>query len=124
MSEKPRPIDDILQSLAEACCQALQEKTALNSERVDALVQALVTNGWDRHNLDGPPLSTHIEQRVGELDRAAEMHHPEQVTAFATKIEKAYQRLSKFESSTPPEERPLSQRNDLESKPPSTSLGS
>ncbi|SRR6056297_312147 len=122
MSEKPRPINDILQALAELCRDALREKITLNQDRVDALVQALVTNGWERHNQGKSPLKTQLEERVKELDQEAAMHHPEQLTAFATKIEKAYQQRNQFEASTPKEERPLSQRNDLQSKPPSTSI--
>lgn len=122
MPEKPQPIENILQSLAEMCYAALNEKGSLDQDRLDALVKALVTNGWERHAQHEEPLKTQIEKRVKEMEGEEGMFHSEQVVALTGRIQRAYDDANRFQSSTPEEEKPLSKRNSLQAKSPSTPL--
>lgn len=122
MTEKPRPIENILQSLADMCYEALNEKEALDQDRVEALVKALVTNGWERHAEHEEPLKTQIEKRVKARNGEEEQHHSEQIVALTTRIQKAYEDANRFQTSVPEDQKPVSKRNSLQAKSPSTPL--
>lgn len=122
MTEKTHPIENILQTLAEMCYESLNNQEALDQDRVDALVKALVTNGWDRHAQNEVPLKTQIEQRVKAMNGEEEKNHSEQIVALSGRIQKAYDDASRFQSSTPEDQKPVSKRQSLKAKSPSTPL--
>lgn len=122
MTEKPHPLEDILQDLADMCYEALNDHEALDQDRLHALVQSLVTNGWERHAQHEEPLKTQIENRVKAKNGDEIRFHSEQVIALTGQIQKAYEDANRFQSSTPEDQKPVSKRNSLQSKSPSTPL--
>lgn len=122
MTEKPRPIEDILQSLTDMCYEALNDNQALDQDRLDALAKSLVTNGWERHSEHEEPLKTQIEKRVKEKNGGEVKHHPEQLVALTTSIQTAYDQANRFQASVPEDQKPISKRNSMQAKSPSTPL--
>lgn len=122
MTEKTRPIENILQTLADMCYETLNERETLDQNRVDALVKSLVTNGWERHAEHEEPLKTQIEKRVRERNGEEEQHHSEQIVALTSRIQKAYDDANRFQTSVPEDQKPVSKRESLKAKSPSTPL--
>ena len=61
MNDSTPQIENILTEMATLVRDALRENESIDQERVNQLAKALSSNGWERHNTDGPPLLIQIK---------------------------------------------------------------
>ncbi|TWU01737.1 hypothetical protein [Neorhodopirellula pilleata] len=107
-------IEATLSDLTTMYCKALATGEILDTERVDALVKNLSTNGWKRHSQDQAPLSTQIEERVKRQCPEPSMHRGAAIGGWMKQLDQAYANASRYEASSPADE------NQDQPMPPST----
>ena len=94
-------IEAILDDLADLCCDAMSDGKTLDTDRVKALVTSLSTNGWLRHNQNGPPLSTVIEKRTLAKCQEPSMHRGGALENLTRQIQEMYDDISHYDQSAP-----------------------
>lgn len=88
-------ISAILDRLAEICCQALMRSETFDTEHVDALLESLSTNGWDRHNEGQQPLSKHLEERIQQHCAEPAVHRGAEIDALVQRVVQQYNELNR-----------------------------
>jgi len=123
MEKTTLQIDAILNDLAGLCCEATEPGGTLDVERRDRLVEALSTNGWERHRDKDEPLSTVIKNRVLERCKEPGMHRGAAIEGLAKEIEETYREYARFRASTPDSNRPSEKGEGKGSKMPPRTMG-
>lgn len=107
-------IESTLSDLTSLYCDALANDEILDTERVDALVKNLSTNGWRRYSQDQAPLSAQIEERVKQQCAESAMHRGAAIGGWMKELDQAYANASRYEASSPAD------NYDRQPMPPST----
>ncbi|MGB7347188.1 MAG: hypothetical protein WBD20_23400 [Pirellulaceae bacterium] len=94
-------IEAILDELAGLCCEALDAEGTLNESRVGKLVQALSTNGWERHSDESPPLGAIIEKRVLSRCKEPSMHRGAALDALVGEVQQKYDAVKPDSAKSP-----------------------
>ena len=120
--DKTPEIDAILSDLTDLCIQVVNGESSTSSERVDALVNSLAMNGWERKSGGSAPLSVQLRKRVEEASSMRPSYHAEQLEGIIQHVQKAYDRAVRFSSSVPEEQKPPGEKSENEAAPPRTTL--
>lgn len=104
-TDTPTPqIEAILDDLADLCCEGMSDGQVFDTDRAKQLVTSLSTNGWLRHNQDGPPLSTVIEKRTIARCQEPSMHRGGALENLTRQIQEMYDDISHYSQSAPDDE--------------------
>ena len=99
-------IDAIIDDLAQLCAQSMTEGEVFDDDSMEGLIDALSTNGWERHSVDLPPLSTVVEIRTREKFLEPAMHRGGALENLTAKIQKAYNERTRFKTAAPRNRKP------------------
>ncbi|SMP59249.1 hypothetical protein SAMN06265222_106192 [Neorhodopirellula lusitana] len=95
-------IDNQLDRLAEICYQMLKGEQAVDLDQSEALLKALVTNGYSRAK--GHSLQVDLESRVKDKWPEPTMHRGGELSSLTDDLQKRFEKFATWESRQPEEE--------------------
>jgi hypothetical protein len=113
-------LDRLLDELAKECCAAMQANTKLDHDRIEKLVAALSINGWKQHSRHERALADEIRDRVIRLCPEPAMHRGAELGRLAESVEKIYQEYSRYQATTPEDQKPPAKQTQQQPAPPKT----
>jgi hypothetical protein len=116
-------IDAILSELTAICIDAVNGDTATSSPRIDALVDSLATNGWERKQHEREPLSVVLRKRVDTSPSSEPIQpHGELLEGVLTQIQKSYDHAIRFRTAVPEEMKSPAASKRAQTLPPHTAI--